>query len=280
MTISTLPDSRSLEQRRVILKMTDASRRGHIASALSILEIVRVLYDSVLRVDPANPSWKDRDRFILSKGHGCMALYLLLAERGFFPYDELFRFTKFDSILGSHPDLEKVPGCEASTGSLGHGLPIGVGLALAARLEKASWRVFVLVGDGECQEGTTWEAAVVASKHRLDHLAVLVDSNKMQCFSTVREVGDLEPFADKWRAFGFAVREVDGHDPVALLEALEALPYEAGRPSCLICHTVKGKGVLRMEGSPAWHHANRVSDEEMRGLYEDLEEVARASHLS
>jgi transketolase len=276
LTIGTRPlDAKALRQRRALLDMLAASRRGHISSALSVIDIVRTLYDHVLRFDPRRPDWRERDRFILSKGHGCMALYVVLAEHGFFPVEELSRFTRFDSILGSHPDMEKVPGVEASTGSLGHGLSIGVGMALAGRMDGADYRTFVVVGDGECNEGSVWEAALSAAHHGLEKLTVLVDYNKMQCWSRTSEVLELEPLAAKWEAFGFGVRQVDGHDPEALRSALELLPYRPGRPSCLICHTVKGRGVAEIENNPLWHHANRLGDEAVARLYEDLDAANR-----
>lgn len=263
-------DQRSREQRRAILQILEKARRGHIGSAFSILEIVRVLYDSVLRVDPRNPRASARDRFILSKGHGCLALYLVLAEKGFFPREELERFCQFEGILGGHPEYGKVPGVEASTGALGHGLSIGVGMALAARMDHQSWRVFVLTGDGECDEGSVWEAALSAGKHKLSALTAIVDYNKMQSYGSTTEIQDLEPFADKWRSFGFAVREVDGHDVAALSAVFRALPFEPGKPSVVIAHTVKGRGMPAMENNPDWHHKSKISDEEFKQLYAEL----------
>jgi transketolase len=265
-------DDRSLRLRRQIVRMLAAGRRGHVGSAFSLVEILRVLYDDVLRYDSANPRWADRDRCILSKGHGCLALYVLLAEKGFFAEEELWRFCRSDGILGGHPEYGKVPGVEASTGSLGHGLPIGVGLALNARFHKAGYRTFVVVSDGECNEGSTWEAALAAAKHRLDNLVVLLDYNKQQSYGTTREVLDLEPLAGKWRAFGFAVEEADGHDVAGLRGVLARTPFDAARPSAIICHTVKGKGIPFAENNPRWHHKSRVSDEEIQALLAALED--------
>jgi len=265
-------DARSKKYRKEILKIIEHARRGHIGSALSIVEILRVLYEDILRIDPKNPSWKERDRFILSKGHGCLALYVMLAEKGFFPKDDLYTFCEFNSILGGHPDANKVPGVEASTGSLGHGLPIGAGIALSAKIDKMGYRTFVLMGDGECNEGSVWEAAMFASKHRLDNLIGIVDYNKMQCFGNTCEVLDLEPFADKWKSFGFEVCEVDGHDVNALKKALKCVRFKKGKPSMLICHTLKGKGIKKLEANADWHHKAKVSDVEMRELYGDLED--------
>lgn len=267
-------DLRSKEYRKEILKIIECARRGHIGSALSIVEILRVLYEDTLSVRPKEPSWPDRDRFILSKGHGCLALYAMLAEKGFFPKDTLKTFCQFDSILGGHPDAGKIPGVEASTGSLGHGLPIGAGISLSAKLDKKAFRTFVLMGDGECNEGSVWEAAMFAAKHKLDNLTGIVDYNKMQCFGNTCEVLDLEPFADKWRSFGFEVREVDGHDVAALRKELSGVPFKKGKPSLLVCHTLKGKGIKKLEANADWHHKAKVSDEEMRELYGDLEDQA------
>ena len=246
------------------------ARRGHVGTSLSPVEVLRVLYDSVLRYRPEEPAWRGRDRFLLSKGHGCIALYVLLAEKGFFPEEELWKFCRFDGMLGGHPD-PKVPGIEVSTGSLGHGLPIGVGMAINARYERSSHRVFVLLGDGECDEGSVWEAAMSAAKHRLDHLVVLVDYNKQQSYSSTYEVLDLEPFADKWRSFGFACREVDGHDVASLEQMCAALPFAPGKPSAIICHTVKGKGIAFAENDLKWHHRSSIKESDIDALLKALE---------
>lgn len=259
------------DDRRAILRIVEESGRGHVGAAFSAMEIVRVLYDHILRVRPADPEWAERDRFIFSKGHGCLALYLMLAERGFFPSDELARTCSFGAMLGGHPEAAKIPGVEASTGALGHGLSIGVGLALGARIDGRTWWTFVLVGDGESNEGSVWEAALSAGKHGLDTLTVLVDYNKFQSYGPSRDIQDLEPFADKWRSFGFGVREVDGHDVDALRETLTRLPVEGGRPSAIICHTVKGKGLAATENNADWHHKSRIDADELRGLYSELD---------
>jgi len=263
-------DERSRQLRRTIVRAMVAGNRGHVGSAFSLVEILRVLYDDVLRYDPRNPRWPGRDRCILSKGHGCLALYSVLAGKGFFPEDELWKFCKPDGILGGHPEYGKVPGVEASTGSLGHGLSIGIGFALNARLDRASHRTFVVISDGESNEGSVWEAALCASKHRLSNLIVLVDYNKQQSYGTTYEVLDLDPLADKWRAFGFAVREVDGHSVPELRTALAATPFEPGRPSIIICHTIKGKGVSFTENNLAWHHKTKVTEDEMRAMIAEL----------
>ena len=263
-------DARSAHLRREILGVVRRSRRGHVGSAFSIVEVLRVLYDDILRVDPARPDRHDRDRFILSKGHGCLALYVQLAERGFFPREALASFCEDGSLLGGHPQAGKVPGVEASTGSLGHGLPVGVGIALHGKLTGRDFRTVVLLGDGECDEGSVWEAALCAAKHRLERLTVLVDYNKMQCYASTAEVLDLEPLAAKWRSFGFAAREVDGHDVRALRRVLRAAPFAPGRPSAIVCHTVKGRGIARCESNADWHHKSRISDAALEGLETEL----------
>ena len=265
-------DRRSKDLRVQILRAFGAGKRGHLGSAFSLVEMLRVLYDDVLRFDPARPLWEGRDRMILSKGHGCLALYAILADKGFFPDTELLKFCHIDGKLGGHPERGKVPGVEASTGSLGHGLSLGIGMALALRSRPEAGRVFVIDSDGECNEGSLWEAALSAAKHRLDNLIVLVDYNHMQSYSTTAEVLDLEPMADKWRAFGFAVKEVDGHDVDALRNCLDRTPFAPGKPSVLICHTVKGKGIKLLEWNAGWHHKNKVGEDEVAALLTGLEE--------
>ena len=267
---ATVLDNRSLKLRQTIVRTMEASRRGHLGSAFSLVEIMRVLYDDVLRYDASNPDWPERDRCILSKGQGCLALYAILAEKGFFPEEELWKFCLSDGILGGHPD-HRVPGVEASTGALGHGLSIGIGMALNAKFEKADYRVFVIVGDGESNEGSIWEAALCAGKHRLSNLTVIVDYNKFQSYGSTFEVQDLEPLGAKWNAFGFAAIDVDGHDPEALLSVLSHLPLEPQKPTAVICHTVKGKGVAFTENDMEWHHKNRLTDAEIQDLLAALE---------
>ncbi|MBF0126778.1 MAG: transketolase [Magnetococcales bacterium] len=262
-------DGRSRHLRRLVLRAMERGGRGHLGSAFSLIEILRVLYDDVLRVRPDQPEWPGRDRCILSKGHGCLALYALLADKGFFPMEALDTFCRFDSFLGGHPERGRVPGVEASTGALGHGLSIGVGLALGARLRRHAHRVVVILGDGESNEGSVWEGAMAAAKHRLDHLIVLVDDNKMQSYGPTRQVMDLEPLADKWRAFGFAVREVDGHDPAELRTALTT-PIPPDQPMAIICHTIKGKGVPMVENNPDWHHKSKLTPDLLAALQQAL----------
>ena len=235
------------------LRMTARSGMSHIGTCLSMADLLAVLYGRELRVDPAQPAWPDRDRFILSKGHGAAILYATLAERGFFPTAWLDSYAQDGSPLLGHAS-HHVPGVEVSTGSLGHGLPIGCGMALAGKREGRPYRVFVLLSDGELDEGSNWEAILFAPQHRLDNLVAIVDYNQIQSFGSVKEVLDLDPLADKWRAFRWAVREIDGHDHAQIAATLAATPFEPGRPSVIIAHTVKGKGVSFMEGQLAWHY--------------------------
>ena len=263
-------DERSFYLRRLVIEALDGGGRGHIGSSMSLIEILRVLYDDILTFDPADPNAANRDRFILSKGHGCLALYAVLADKGYFPKSDLRSFCHEGSFLGGHPERGKVPGVEASTGALGHGLSIGLGIALAARIKKQKHRVFVATGDGEINEGSVWEAAMCAGKHGLDNLTIMVDYNKIQSYGETQVVQDLEPLADKWRAFNFNVRHVDGHDRKQLKDSFDGLPFEAGKPSAIICHTVKGKGIPVAEHDPTWHHKSRLSPEQIEELFHAL----------
>ncbi len=252
------------------LTMVHRAKASHVGSCFSTAEILAVLYGDVLRVDPKNPRWADRDRFILSKGHAAAIVYAVLAERGFFPRRDLTEYCVDGSSLTGHLS-HHVPGVEISTGSLGHGLPIGCGMALAAKRAGRPYRVFVLLSDGELDEGSNWEAILFAPQHRLDNLVAIVDYNKIQAFGMVQEVLDLAPLADKFRAFRWGVREVDGHDVSALSELVHQAPFEAGRPSVLIAHTVKGKGVSFMENQLAWH-AKSPNAEQLAQAIRELEE--------
>lgn len=247
------------------LKMVARAKASHVGGALSMADLLAVLYGGVLRVRPEEPDWADRDRFILSKGHSCSGLYATLALRGFFPLEELATYGQDSSRLMAHIS-HKVPGVEFSTGSLGHGLPFGCGKALSAKRRGLPWRTFVLLSDGELDEGSNWEAILFAPQHRLDNLVVIVDYNKIQSLGSVEEVLELHPLADKFRAFRWAVREVDGHDHTQITEALTAVPWEPGRPSCLLAHTVKGKGVDFMENSLQWHYRSPGEAELALGL--------------
>ena len=235
------------------VQMVHRVNASHVGGGLSMADLLAVLYGGALRVRPDDPGWPGRDRFILSKGHACAALYATLALRGFFPVEELNEFGQNGSRLMTHVS-HKVPGVEFSTGSLGHGLPFGCGKALAAKRRGASTRVFVMLSDGELDEGSNWEAILFAPHHRLDNLVAIVDYNKIQSMGSVEEVLELAPLAAKFQAFRWAVREVDGHDHKAVLEALGGIPWMTGSPSCLIAHTVKGKGVDFMENNLLWHY--------------------------
>lgn len=263
-------DERSKQLRRLALRTLAGGGRGHIGSTMSLIEILRVLYDDILHYRPQEPGWPERDRLVLSKGHGCVALYAVLADKGFFPVDTLETFCRRDSILGGHPEAGKVPGVEASTGSLGHGLAYGIGMALAARIRATSNRVFVIMGDGETNEGSVWEGALSAGKHHLSKLTAIIDYNKIQSAGFTDEVQTLEPIVDKWRAFNFAVVEVDGHNVEELLAVFRSVPLDQDRPTAVICHTVKGKGFPVAENNPAWHHKAKLTPEMVDGLYAAL----------
>lgn len=235
------------------LKMVHRAKASHIGSALSICDIVAVLYGQVLRVRPNEPHWPERDRFLLSKGHACVAVYAALAETGFFDPAELVTYGQDHSFLMNHIS-HKVPGVEFSTGSLGHALSFGVGKALAAKRQSQAWRTYVVLSDGELGEGSNWEAMMFAAHHGLDNLVAVVDYNKLQSLTTVDQTLRLEPLVDKFQAFGWAVREVDGHDHCQLAEALGSVPWVAGQPSIVLAHTTKGKGVSYMENQVVWHY--------------------------
>jgi transketolase len=259
-------DERSLALRHSLVDVLTSAGRGHLGASASLVEIMRVLYDDVLRFDPVRPEALDRDRCILSKGHGCIAQYVMLADKGFFPSERLSEFCACDGLLGGHPCAAKIPGVEASTGALGHGLSIGVGMALALRAARNPARVFVVMGDGECNEGSVWEAAMSAAKHGLSDLVVLVDYNKFQSWDETAVVAELEPFAAKWESFGFAVREVCGHCVDDLRAALGEVPFASCKPSVLICHTVKGKGFGFAENNLDWHHSSKIDAAQARAM--------------
>jgi transketolase len=256
--------------RRASLRMVHQARLGHPGGDLSCADILAVLYFHVLRLQPESPRDPNRDRFVLSKGHASAALYATLAERGFFPTQDLDGYMRPLSHLNGHPDRNKVPGVEANTGPLGHGLSIAVGMAAAARLDGASWRTFVLTGDGELQEGSNWEAIMLAAHLGLDNLTVIVDRNRLQQGDATEKTVTLEPLADRWRAFGWGVVEVDGHDLDGLINVFDALPTMPGRPSCVIARTNKGRGVSFIENRVEWHH--RVpTDAELAAALVELE---------
>ena len=237
------------------MTMTHHAGLGHTGGDLSSADILTTLYlGRVLRVHPSDPQWAQRDRFVMSKGHCSGAFYSTLARRGYFPLEQLKTFMDPLSMLNGHPDRNKLPGVEANTGPLGHGLPIAVGMALAARMKNEDWRVFVLVGDGELQEGSNWEAAMCAQQYQLDNLTVIVDRNRLQQGDFTENTIRMEPLEERWSAFGFGVVTINGHDHRALLDTLSAAPVEKTKPTCVIAHTVKGKGVSFAENEPGWHH--------------------------
>lgn len=226
---------------------------GHPGGSLSEADILTALYFHVMRIDPKRPDWEERDRFVLSKGHGAAGLYATLAERGFFPVDWLKTFGRIDSRLQVHPDMHLVPGVEISTGALGQGLSVALGMALAARLDRKAIHIYCLIGDGENQEGQIWEAAEAAAHYKVDNLTVILDYNGVQLMGPLKEVMEIAPIAEKWRSFNWEVVEVNGHDMRQLITALETIREVKGRPHIVIAHTVKGKGVSYMEGQSAWH---------------------------
>lgn len=238
--------------RQRCLEMVHRGGSGHLGSMLSMADIVAVLYSGVLRVDPERPDWPERDRFVLSKGHAGGALYAVLAERGFFPAEKLERYY-LDEGLSGHVS-HHVPGVEFSTGSLGHGLPVAVGMALDAKLKSAGHRVFCLMSDGDCNEGSTWEAIMFAARHCLDNLVGIVDYNRVQALGAMEEVIEMEPFARKLELFGWAAREVDGHDHGAMEKCFSALPFEPGKPSWVLARTTKCKGIGRLENTVLSHY--------------------------
>lgn len=233
-----------------------------------MVDILAVLYGDVLHVDATQPDWPDRDRFILSKGHGAAAVYAILAEQGFFPKELLATYCQDGSKLAGHITDHDVPGVEVSTGSLGHGLSIGCGMALTGKRKKRPYHVFVMLGDGELDEGSNWEGILFAAQHRLDNLVAIVDYNKIQSFGAVKEVLDLEPLADKWRAFRWAVREIDGHDYEQIEDALTSMPFVLDKPSVIVAHTIKGKGVSFMENKLSWHYKSPNDEQLAQALAE------------
>lgn len=263
-------DTEGLAQaiRRRAVRMTHMGSSSHVGSVLSIADILAVLYGTALRVDPSNPTWEARDRFILSKGHAGAGVYAALAETGFFGPDLLDQHCADGSTLSGHVSHKDVPGVELSTGSLGHGLGVAAGMAYAGKLDKRDHRVMALLSDGECDEGSVWEAAMFAAHHGLENLVAVVDYNKIQSLASVSQTLALEPFADKWKSFGWSVVEVDGHNHNALLNGFDSVPFSGGQPSCLIAHTTKGKGVSFMENSVLWHYRSPQGEEYIAALKE------------
>jgi transketolase len=252
MTVSELT-KKSIKYRKNILKYIFHANAGHTGGSLSCIDILNVLYNHVMNVSPENFKSPDRDRYIQSKGHSVEALYVVLADKGFFPESDLETLCKYGSHYIGHP-TKKVNGVEQNTGALGHGLPICAGTALSAKLDNKSFRVFTLLGDGELPEGSNWEAALTASHYKLDNLCAVIDNNKLQITGPTSEVCNTEPIDKKFESFGWSVRHVDGHDYDALIQTFDALPFEKGKPSLVIAHTTKGKGISYMENNVKWHH--------------------------
>jgi transketolase len=239
--------------RKLIVEMLISAGCGHPGGALSSIDIMTALYFGVMKVDPHRPQWDERDRFILSKGHSSIGLYAILHLRGFMSYETLMTFRQDNSLLCGHPDMHKVKGVEMSTGSLGHGLSVGAGMAMAAKYDHQAHRVFVLMGDGETQEGSIWEAALFASHHKLDNLIGIVDRNMIQIDGCTEDILALEPYKAKWEAFGWRVVEIDGHNFNEIAASLGGIPRQQGKPTLILANTVKGKGISFMEHNPAWH---------------------------
>lgn len=260
-------EDKAKEIRKVIVEMIYKAKSGHIGGSLSSVDILVTLYYRILRVDPKRPDWPDRDRFILSKGHSVEGYYAILADLGFIDKKELETYCKFNSRLTGHPTV-KVPGVEANTGSLGHGLSIGVGMALAGKMDKRNYKVYVLMGDGEQAEGSVWEAGMSASHYKLDNLIDIVDRNRLQIGGPTESVMSLEGLSDKWRAFGWEVVEVDGHNIMGLIDVLENTPITLNKPTLIIAHTIKGKGISFIENRAEWHHKVPTDEEYIRMMEE------------
>jgi transketolase len=260
--------------RRRDLRAVFEAGAGHIGGEMSVIDLLTALYFDVMNVNPDDPSDPERDRLVLSKGHTALALYIVLAEKGFIPLDEIATFLKPHSRLNGHPNRLKVPGVETNTGPLGHGLPVGVGMAKAAQLDGATWRTYVITGDGEMQEGSNWEAIMAAAQFRLDNLTLIIDHNRLQQGARLAETNDLAPFAPKLAAFGWDVEEIDGHDMEQICRALSRDAARTGRPKCVVAHTNKGHGISFMSDNVAWHH-KVPSEEQYRTAMAELEEAAQ-----
>jgi len=260
--------ARARAVRSAIVRMAHEGHTAHVASALSCADILVALYFHAMRIDPKEPGRADGDRCVLSKGHGCMALYATLAERGYFPADLLKEYARNGGRLPEHPSPRSVPGIEVATGSLGHGLSIGAGASLARQLDGRPGRTFVVLSDGECNEGSVWEAAMFAARWKLEGLVAIVDYNKLQAMGRSDEVTALAPLAEKWRAFGWEAREIDGHDLATLAGVLDAVPLAPGRPTAIVAHTIKGKGVSFMENDLEWHYRPPTAADLARALRE------------
>jgi transketolase len=262
----------ALNIRRNILRLIRAGEAGHVGGALSSVEIITALYFNLLNVEPANPKWPQRDRFVLSAGHKCLVLYAALAERGFFDASILDSYGALDSPIPGHPNMHKLPGIETNTGALGHGLSIAGGMALGIRMDKSQSKVYVLMGDGELAEGSNWEAASAASMHKLENLIVFVDRNKLQISGPTIEVMSYEPLDERWRSFGWGVRVIDGHNLESIISNVKQTPFEKGKPSVIIADTLKSKGLSFAEGKVNYHYW-KAKPEEMEQAERDLDKI-------
>jgi len=258
----------AVEIRKDIIRMTAKAGSGHPGGSLSATDILTALYFSQLKHDSKNPNWADRDRFILSKGHASPVLYSVLARTGYFSVDQLITFRELGSPMQGHPDRRRVPGVEASTGSLGQGLSIGIGIALARKLRKQDYWTYVMMSDGEMDEGQTWEGAAFAWHHKIDNLVLIIDKNKYQLSDSTEKILSMEPLADKWRSFNWHVIEFDGHNMEDVVKTLEAAKKISGKPVCLIANTIKGKGVSFMENNNHFHGVAPTLEEEKKALAE------------
>ncbi len=258
----------AIELRQTILRTIAKAGSGHPGGSLSMVELLIGLYWHALRHDPQRPDWPDRDLFLLSKGHGCPALYTVLASQGYFPKEELSTLRRYPTRLQGHPERGSVPGVEISAGSLGQGLSMANGIALADRLDGRTRRIYCLMGDGEIQEGQVWEAAMTAHHHHLENVCAIIDANQLQQNGPVKQIQDIEPLPEKWRAFGWHVIEIDGHDIAQVLKAYDAAATITGKPQVIVARTIKGKGVSFMELNPAWHGVAPKPDELERALGE------------
>jgi transketolase len=254
--------------RREIIEMIGAAKSGHPGGSLSAVEIVVELYFNRMRIDPKNPKWPDRDRFILSKGHACPVLYAAMAEAGYTPIDQLNTLRKLGSIYQGHPDMRFIPSLEASTGSLGEGVSLAIGMGLAARLDGRPSRTYAMLGDGESQEGQIWEGAMAGAFHKMDNIVVIVDYNGIQLDGFVKDIMEVAPLAEKWRSFGWHTLEINGHDFPAIQQAFTEAEATKGKPTCIVAHTVKGKGVSFMENNPKFHGTAPTAEEVKLALQE------------
>lgn len=278
MSLETIVElkKKAIDIRLELIKLIYEAKTGHMGGALSSVEVMVALYYCVMNIDALDPSKEDRDRFVLSKGHSVEGYYSILADKGFFPIEELKTYNKFNSRLIGHPTV-KVPGIEMNTGALGHGLAAAVGMALAGKMDQKSYRVFTLMGDGEQAEGSVWEAAMAGGHYRLDNLVGIVDRNRLQISGNTENVMTLESLSDKWRAFGWEVKEIDGNNIMEVVEALKAVPFKSGKPNLIISNTVKGKGVSFMENVAKWHHgvpSSEQYEQAIKELHAQLEEVS------